>query len=305
MANQKGRYCERTTFERQHLSLLDLEDLGIVKKNLNNPIYPELVEFRVEKVSHVTGESGLRAIFKDSGFRQPPDLAANAQHNFIWWSLAIASDDISSAEEHLLTSSFPHGSSAQNQPPIPEYFTSKAFQEKSAYGNFRFTFSLKELLWHYSKQFCYGQSPVLRVYETVFYKKEIQYTVVVHPRNVNLYDDCPRLPSRGDGVCGYSDGAMWWRCQAPSEASMKRFHGSVDDYKVYNVWDHVCVAFHMEPGWVLHVDWKRLFNRVNVCEVSYPQLLRHPDTPLSSNDAEDILADLRAAMGYRPKPQTM
>ncbi|KAL1259566.1 hypothetical protein QQF64_010143 [Cirrhinus molitorella] len=310
---QTARDCKRTTFKGQHLSLSDLkEHSGTENKNLSNknvPAYPESVEFRVQKVSHVTGECGLRAIFLNSGFRQPPELAANDQRHFIWWSLAVTSDDISSAEERFLTSSFPNRSSAQirNQPPILEHFTtSKAFQEKSAYGNFRFIFSFKELLWHYVKQFCGGQSPVLRVYETVLYKQEIQYTVVVHPHHINLYDDYPRLPSQSDGVCGYYDGAIWWRCQAPSEAytnklEVNSFDGRVDvrqdKDKEFYVWDNVCVAFHMEPGWVLRVDRNKLFNRVNVCKVSYPCLLRAPETPLKLNDAKKKLADLKTKMG--------
>ncbi|XP_073702560.1 uncharacterized protein [Garra rufa] len=312
MMTQKARDCKRTTFEGHHLSLSELKELGIDNKYLSNkniPAYPESVVFSVQKVSHVTGESGLRAIFNNSGFRQPPELAANAQGPFIWWSLAVTSDDIYSAEEHFLTSLFPRRSSSQirNQPSILEHFTSsKAFQEKSAYGNFRFTFSLKELLWHYGKQFCSGQSPVFRVYETVLYKQEIQYTVVVHPHYINLYDDYPRLPRQSDGVCGYYDGAMWWRCQAPSEVYMNKLEVNscrrrVDvssHYKEeYYVWDHVCIAFHMEPGWVLRVDRNKLFKRVNACEVSYPCLLRPPETPLSLNVAERKLAQIKTEMG--------
>lgn len=46
----------------------------------------------------------------------------------------------------------------------------------------------------------------------------------------------------------------------------------------YYVWDHVCVALHMESGWVLHVDQDRLLKRVNVCEMSKPYLLRPRDS---------------------------
>ncbi|XP_043116887.1 uncharacterized protein LOC122360393 [Puntigrus tetrazona] len=312
MMSQKARDCKRTTFKGQHLSLSDLkEDPYIENRYLSNksiPAYPESVEFHVQTVSHVTGERGLRGIFLDSGFRQPPELAPNQQRPFIWMSLAVTSDDIRSAEERFLKSLFPHKSPDQipEHPPVLEHFTSsKAFQEKSSYGNFRFTFSLKELLWHYGEQFCGRQSPVLRVYETVLYKQEIQYTVVVHPRDIDLYDDCPRLPNHGDGVCGYC-GVMWWRCQAPSDTYKKklevnRFVGRIDvsyhHKEEYYVWDHVCVAFHMEPGWVLNVDRKRLLKRVSACEVAPPCLLRPQETPLSLNEAEHILADIKAKIG--------
>ncbi|KAL1259565.1 hypothetical protein QQF64_010142 [Cirrhinus molitorella] len=311
MRRTNNRNVKETYFEGQHLSLSDLKENniqnGYLYKN-NIPAYPESVEFRVQKVSHVTGESGLKGIFLNSGFRQPPELVANDQQHFLWWDLAVTSDDISSAEDNFLRSLFPQRRAAQirNQPPILECFTnSKAFQEESSYGNFRFTFSLNELLWHYGDQYCCGQSPVLRVYETVLYRREILYKVVVHPRGIKLYDRYPRLPDRGDGVCGYYDGALWWRCQAPSETyklklMVNRLNSSVHvrpHKEEYYVWDHVCVAFHMEPGWVLHVDRNRLLKRVNVCEVSQPCLLRPPETPLSLNEAKRILADLKAEMG--------
>lgn len=310
MRRINNRGVTETYFEGQHLSLSDLKEVDLEHRYLykdNIPAYPESVEFCVQKVSHVTGESGLRAIFLDSGFRQPPELVANGQPHFLWWDLAVTSEDISSAEERFLTSLFPHRSSAQirNQPPVLEHFTtSKAFQEKSSYGNFRFIFSLKELLWLYGEQFCGDQSPVLRVYETVLYRREILYKVLVHPRDVNLYDSFPRLPSREDAVCGYHDGALWWRSQAPSETyklklKVNKLNCSVHvspHKEEYYVWDHVCVAFHMEPGWVLRVDRNRLFKRANACEVSQPCLLRPPETPLSLNEAECILADLKAEM---------
>ncbi|XP_059423921.1 uncharacterized protein LOC132158508 [Carassius carassius] len=311
MKRRNNRKFIETYFEGQHLSLSDLKEMelqhGYLYKN-NIPAYPESVEFCVQKVSHVTGESGLRAIFLDSGFRQPADLAANDQPHFLWWDLAVTPDDISSAEESFLTSLFPHQSFAQirNQPPVLELFTSsKAFQEKSSYGNFRFIFSLKELLWHYGEQFCGNKSPVLRVYETVLYRREIVYNVVVHPRDINLYDSYPRLPNQEEGVCGYHDGALWWCCQAPSETYKLKLKVNKLNCKVnvsphkeeYYVWDHVCLAFHMEPGWVLNVDRNKLFKRVNACEVSQPCLLRPPETPLSLNEAECVLADLKAEMG--------
>ncbi|XP_051721021.1 uncharacterized protein LOC127497001 [Ctenopharyngodon idella] len=311
MMHQNAREFIGTRFEGQHLSLSDLKEKPNIENGYmygkNIPAYPESVEFHIQKVSHVTGEQGLRGIFLNSGFRQPSELVANDQHHFLWWALSVTSDDISSAEERFLKSLFPRQSPAQihNQTPVLEHFTSsKAFQKESSYGNFCFTFSFKELLWHYGEQFGGGQSPVLRVYETMLYKKEIQYTVVVHPRYVNIYDHYPRLPNHGDGVCGYSGGAMWWRCQSPAEAyknelEVNSFEGSVSvspHHKIYYVWDHVCIAFHMEPGWVLHVDQDRLFKRVNVCEMCKPYLLRGPDTKLSLHEAEIILADLKAGV---------
>ncbi|KAK7147302.1 hypothetical protein R3I94_009975 [Phoxinus phoxinus] len=312
MMRQNARECVGTHFEGQHLSLSDLKENPNIQNDYlyknNIPAYPESVEFHVQKVSHVTGKQGLEGIFLNSGFKQPLEMVASDQPHFLWWALSVTSDDISSAEDRFLTSLFPHRSAAQlcNQSPVLEHFTSsKAFQKKSSYGNFCFTFSLKELLWHYRKQFCDEQGLVLHVYETVLYPKEIQYTVVVHPGYVHKYDNYPRLPDYGDGVCGYNGGAMWWRCQSPSEAYKNKLE--VNDRSVsvsphhrdeYYVWDHVCVAFHMEPGWVLRVDQDRLFKRLNVCEMCKPYLLRPQDSKLSLHEAESVLTDLKARMGW-------
>ncbi|XP_057197011.1 uncharacterized protein LOC130558557 isoform X2 [Triplophysa rosa] len=294
---RNARNVVETYFDGQHLSLYDLKEEEIDHRYLfknNIPAYPESVEFDVKKVSHVTGRRGLEGIFEDLGFRQPSDTS-----HFLWWELSVTADDIRSAEERFLTSLFPR-TRIRSQLPFLEYFTtSKAFQKESPYGNFRFTFSIRELLYHYGDQFCPGHSPVLRVYETVLYRREILYTIVVHPRYITLYDDYPRLPNDGEGVCGYANGSIWWRCQAPSETYKHRFnvnwkHRSVHvspRNEQYYMWDHVCVAFHMEPGWVLHMNRDKLINRVNVCEVSAPCLLNPPETPLSLNEAKNILTN--------------
>jgi len=309
---RNNRDVTETYFKGEHLSLSDLKEQRIVQNGYlyknNIPAYPESVEFHVQKVSHVTGVQGLNGIFHNSGFRQPLEMVASGQHHFLWWDLSVTSDDISSAEERFLTSLFPHRSAAQlrGQSPVLEHFTtSNAFQKKSSYGNFRFTFSFKQLLWHYVNQFCDGQSPVLRVFETVVYRREILYKILVHPRDIHMYDEhYPRLPGQEDGVCGYHDGALWWRCQAPSETYKLKLEVNQLNCSVhvsphreeYYVWDHVCVAFHMEPGWVLKVDQNKLLKSVNACEMSQPFLLRAPETPLSLNEAEHVLANLKASM---------
>ncbi|XP_065116855.1 uncharacterized protein [Paramisgurnus dabryanus] len=302
MERVNARNVVETYFEGKHLRLSDLKEEDIDHRYLfrnDIPAYPESVEFQVQKLSHVTGRYGLEGIFKDSGFRQPSDTS-----HFLWWALSVSPDDIRSAEQRFLASLFPN-TQIYNPQPFLEYFTtSKAFQKESPYGNFCFTFSFRELLYLYGDQFCTG-TPVLRVYETVLYRREILYTIVVHPRNIHLYDSYPRLPNTGDGVCGYRDGNIWWHCQAPSETYWHRLNVNrrnssvhVTTHKEENyVWDHVCVAFHMEPGWVLHVDQGRLFKRVNVCGVSRPCLLKHPETPLSLHKAKNILINLKASMG--------
>ncbi|XP_065102159.2 uncharacterized protein [Paramisgurnus dabryanus] len=299
MKRKNARDVEETFFKGQHLRLCDLkkeniEHMFLYKTNI--PAYPESVEFHAQKLSHATGRHGLEGIFHELGFRQPSETSG-----LLWFELSFTSYDIWSAERRFLKSL-----SSRTQLPILKHFTtSKAFQKGSPYGNFCFTFSIRELLYFYGAQFCGGCSPVLHVYETVLYRQEILYSIVVHPRNIQIYDRYPRLPDIGDGVCGYLDGTIWWRCQAPSETYKHRLninqwnsHVHVSPHKEeYFVWDHVCVAFHMEPGWVLHVDQDRLLKRVNVCQVSRPCLLKDPETPLSLHEAKNILTNLKASMG--------
>lgn len=291
--------------EMEHVSVSKLkEDPSVDPYYLGRtyiPAYPNAV-FRVSRVCHVTGESGLRSIFRDAGFRKP----YCRDDNFLWWSLSATQDDIAFAEKNLLEETFPGVQNPNQQPFLEKFTTSPAFQSESRYGNFRFTFSLKALLFLYKKQFC-DKSLVLRVLDTKLYQKEVLYTVLVHPPNVKCYDQYPRLPQDDeDAVCGYAHGSVIWRCQAPSDSHRyalevdkgeRLVHARSRSDEVYYVWDHVAVAFHMQPDWNLRVELNQLLSHVSVCEVTEFNLLREPDTPLSVSDAQALLESLRERSG--------
>ncbi|XP_036414309.1 uncharacterized protein LOC118798838 [Colossoma macropomum] len=295
--NSRGHV--ETCCEHEHVSLLELKkdpylDKRYLKKN-NIPPYPDNVLFCVSKVCHVTGESGLRGIFRDGGFR------ITRHDNFLWWSLSVTKDDIAVAEKRFLKKSFPKVQASNQQPFLEKFTTSPAFQSKSRYGNFRFTFRLRKLLSLYARQFCDRSAPVLRVLDTKIYKTEIMYSVLVHPRHIEDYRQYPRLPHRYNRVCGYFQGKMSWRCQAPSEIHHYRLVVDKEKSRVYvktlsseeyYVWDHVAVAFYMEPGWVLDVDRKQLYRSVSVCEVTKPNLVREPDRALNEDEASEVLQDI-------------
>ncbi|XP_007229505.3 uncharacterized protein LOC103024654 [Astyanax mexicanus] len=297
--NSRGvdfQYCEG-----EHVSISELkEDPRIDQHYLRKayiPYYPKSI-FQVSKVCHVTGESGLWSIFNDGGFRKPQFL----DDSLLWWSLSVTKDDIADAEQNILRKMFPAGHAENQQPFLEDFTASPAFQNKSRYGNFRFTFSLKELLRLYAEQYCRESALVLRVLDTAIYSQEILYTVLVHPQHVNCYDQYPHLPSDDSGVCGYSQGKMSWRCQSPSDSfrhrmevdrEERRVHARPLQSEVYYRWDHVAVAFHVEPDWILHVDRKKLSSSVSVCEVAEINLLKEPDTPLSESDARAVLKNVR------------
>ncbi|KAF7691902.1 uncharacterized protein LOC124375457 [Silurus meridionalis] len=268
-------------YKRNHVILSDLKaenpDHGYLKKK-DVPMYPDCV-FRASNVCHVTEKEALHRILKDGGFR--------GNGNFLWWGLSVTDDDIADAEDNFLWQS-------RNQNPFLEKFTtSPAFQRESRYGNFRFTFTLRELLHAYSKKFCNKTAPILRILDTKLYKKEIAYSVVVHPRKIKHYRKCPRLPIDDTFLCAYRKGFMSWNCQSPSdnyEYRMKMNDGFFDIEPLirpeYYVWDNIVLAFHMKPRWVLGVGRKQLFERLSVCETASIHLLKKKKMSFSEAEAE-------------------
>ncbi|RVE63340.1 hypothetical protein OJAV_G00135370 [Oryzias javanicus] len=101
---------------------------------------------------------------------------------------------------------------------LKRFATSPAFSPKSRLGHFRFTFPLEEVLKAYSQQFCSGGQPVMRVYETVLYKQEIVYAVLVHsPDDQKNFSQYPLLTEDPNAVCFFREGRFFWRSEAMCE----------------------------------------------------------------------------------------
>ncbi|XP_064818240.1 uncharacterized protein LOC135535740 [Oncorhynchus masou masou] len=176
--------------------------------------YPEAPEFHLSKVAHVTTKRGLDGILKSGGFK-------GGEKSFLWCNLPVDDDDIIAAECRYLEKIFPDRTPEQRQiqqPFLSKFTTSPAFRKASRFGNFRFTFSLSDLLMMYSQQICGGEEPVLRVYETVVYKQEIMYTVLVHSPDNKEFEKYPVLgDGSDDALCAYMRGNIVWRAQAMSK----------------------------------------------------------------------------------------
>ncbi|TWW67537.1 uncharacterized protein LOC130520318 [Takifugu flavidus] len=141
---------------------------------------------------------------------------------------------------------------------LADFANSAAFSETSRLGSFRFTFTLREVLDAYGEQFCDGEKPVMRVYKTTLYKKEIMYAVLVHSPKLNgEFSGFPLLTDDASPVCGYNEeaGHMIWKAEAMCDTH--RYHLMRDDtenrmtaepwneFPQYFVWDNVTLAFHV------------------------------------------------------------
>ncbi|XP_026213322.1 uncharacterized protein LOC113160323 isoform X2 [Anabas testudineus] len=283
--------------EGQHLKLddlkeeaQDLENQYLFRENI--PSYPR-PEFHVSHLKHDTNQVGLKGIRRDGGFRARDPLRAQdsrRQTPLLWWSLSVRPDDVTAAETGLLEKTFPDRSQEQvqrQQSFLGRFATSPAFMKSSRLGSYRFTFPLEEVLEAYSEQFCSGAQPVLRVYETVLYKQEVMYSVLVHsPANQELFLKYPLLTDDPNAVCAFKDGRFIWRPEAMCETHSyelieKRDENQMDVRQLfgsdceYYVWDHVVVALHLEEEQVLEFDRDKLRENLKFCDKGPATITRY------------------------------
>ncbi|XP_029924341.1 uncharacterized protein LOC115371246 [Myripristis murdjan] len=292
----KENYCAG-----QHLKLPDLKKTakssGIGNQYLykeNIPPYPR-PELHVSHLKHDTDKRGLKGISADEGFR------AAFRGSLVWWSLAVTPEEISSAEERLLKEAFPEWTEEQakgQENSLAKFATSPAFLKTSRFGSYRFTLPLRELLTAYSQQFCDGSAPVLRVFETVLYKQEVVYSVLVHSRSNNqLFHHFPLLRDDPDAVCAYRDGRFIWRPEAMCETHSYELTKNPDQngFEVnfvygppFYVWDNVAVAFHVDDAQVLQLDESQLRESLSFCKGAAPPLAKFQ----SFEDATELVQEL-------------
>ncbi|KAI3373939.1 hypothetical protein L3Q82_022508, partial [Scortum barcoo] len=157
----------------------------------------------------------------------------------------------------LLKENYPDRTEEQAQMSFLEKFTtSPAFSTTSRLGSFRFTFPLDEVLEAYSEQFCSGAQPVMRVFETVLYKQEVIYVVLVHsPANQEQFSEYPLLTDDPESICTFRDGCFIWRPEAMCETHRYKLVHRPDEMQIeaqevscpeFYVWDNVAVALHVD-----------------------------------------------------------
>ncbi|KAK2843759.1 hypothetical protein Q7C36_011974 [Tachysurus vachellii] len=251
----------------QHVSLERLrERMQMVKYLMKEiPPYPTPVEFWVSDVAHVTDQTGFRGIKESEQFRPP-------YSEFSWWYLKIKEEEIRAAETGYMETNFlKQALELKEQKPFLEKFTtSPLFQlEKSRYGNYRFTFPLTDLMKWYKEQNCGGEEPVLRMHETITYKQEIVYTVLIHsPEDNERFGEYPLLEA--SEWVRYQDGKIIWKAQAICETHCYQFV-SGEAQGLYNhvfyVWDQVSLVFHLPKPKALKIPKERLREALEACEL--------------------------------------
>ncbi|XP_039464191.1 uncharacterized protein LOC120437722 isoform X3 [Oreochromis aureus] len=232
----------------------------------NVPEYPR-PEFHVSHLKHDTERGALCWIRTDGGFKDPHrGFRDPHKWSLVWWSLAVRPEEIQAAEMMLLKKTYPNQTkeqAAKQQRFLWRFATSPAFSEKSRYGSYRFTFPLQDVLTAYSKQFCFGATPIMRVFRTCLFKQEVQYSVLVHsPANRELFSDFPLLPGNDpNAVCAYRDGRLIWRSEAMCETHRYKLIHRPDTSQMHTLklfrqpqfylWDNVAMALHVENGQVV------------------------------------------------------
>ncbi|XP_008276324.1 uncharacterized protein LOC103354658 isoform X2 [Stegastes partitus] len=287
--NRRGR--DEHYVNGRHLNLDDLKQeaqhLGnqyLSRENI--PEYPH-PEFHVAHLKHDTDRQGLRGIRIDQGFKVPRDSSRDPHRGILlWWSLAVSPDEVKAAETRLLQQKFSdltEDQAAMHPSFLYKFTTSPAFSEKSRLGSYRFTFPLEEVLEAYRLQFCSGDQPVMRVYETVLYKQEVQHTVLVHsPANQERFSKYPLLTDDPNAVCVYKDGRFIWRPYAISKTHgyklVERNEINQMDVEMlpwpeteFYIWDNVAIALHVDKQ-TLEFDADQLRKNLKFCDEDKPAI---------------------------------
>ncbi|XP_017332611.1 uncharacterized protein LOC108270429 isoform X1 [Ictalurus punctatus] len=260
----KGKHC---SLEELRVQMPRQRPVDYMLKYLMKyiPPYPTPAEFWVSDVAHVTEEYGFMGILKSEQFRPPVS-------DFSWWDIKINKEEIRAAEMRYVEKNFSIQAEELKKPEafMETFTTSPLFQpEKSRYGNYRFTFPLTDLMQWYKKQNCGGEEPVLRVYETITYRQEIVYTVLIHsPEDNKLFEEYPLLEA--SEWVRYKDGRIIWNAQAISETHWYQFvSGEVQRLNTYQfyVWDQVSLVFHLPNCKKIEIDRKRLINALEACKL--------------------------------------
>ncbi|XP_067305742.1 uncharacterized protein si:ch211-197h24.8 [Pseudorasbora parva] len=273
-SNERG--CKELYFEGKHLKLKNLKLKQIQNDYLYNsiPAQPEEVEIKVSTLRHNTDLQGYRGIWDSEGFKKPL-RSDSSTRDLVWWSPDISRLDITIAEEQYLNNEEFYD---KVKPFLHKFTSSPAFLASSRLGNFRFSMPIDQLLKSYKQQFCAGRNPQIRVFETVVYKQEVMYSIVIHaPRAQDLFSEYPVLQKSQDAVCELHEDTIIWRPQAMSKTHKFRLSPNMRPIFIPRarqnyMWDNIGVAFHVPHGQIFKFSQAILFKSLRLCEGAEPKL---------------------------------
>ncbi|CAB1334635.1 unnamed protein product [Coregonus sp. 'balchen'] len=263
---KKHRGHQEFAVQAQHLKLSDL-GLRLKAQGFHNnylfkdniPEYPR-PEFRPS-----IAKGGFRARDREEG---PEGL------DMLWWSLSLGAEEMASAEQRLLQARYPDRTEEQAREQtsfLQRFATSPAFLDTSRLGSYRFTFPLDELLKRYRERLCVGHEPILHVNETVLYKQEVMYSVLVHSHfNNDLFENFKLVPKP------YQNQDVTHLIPDPQKHQ-------------FYVWDNIAVAFQMDDSQMLTFDMYNLRDHLRFCEPGQPQI--SPDCEFTTYDEAKEMVD--------------
>lgn len=275
--NDRGH--EETFCKGRHLKLEELRVMDFFNEYLHKfsfiPQYPKNVQFQVSHLRHDTNVNGFFGIMDKCGFKKQGVLG---RPNLVWWSLDISRSDITRAEHQYLQDEGVLNPSGKHF--MHRFTSSPAFLSSSRLGNFRFSMSINELLQFYKNQFCKGQEPDIRVFETVVYKQEIMYVILMHGSDArDLFSEYPLLQDTPESVCVLRGNTIIWRAQAICKTHRFKFQESTckarplfGRQRKYYVWDHIGVAFHVPHGEVFSFSKEKLLESLRLCNGVEPKI---------------------------------
>ncbi|XP_003200245.1 uncharacterized protein si:ch211-197h24.8 [Danio rerio] len=270
------RRCKERFYEGEHLKIWDLQRYRIPNNYIYNsvPAYPEGVEFHISRLRHDTNLRGYHGICNSSGFKKPTE-SDSPERDLVWWSPDISRRDITAAEEQYLDKEEIEYPEKQF---LHKFTSSPAFLSSSRLGNFRFSMPIHDLFESYKEQFCADLRPHIRIFETVVYKQEVMYSIVIHsPSARDLFSKYPLLKDTPNAVCVFRHGNIIWRPQAMSKRHSFRLSCNMQAIRIATayredyVWDNIGVAFHVPHGKTLSFTKKTLTKSLRLCKGAEPK----------------------------------
>ncbi|XP_078421153.1 uncharacterized protein LOC144694514 [Cetorhinus maximus] len=280
-----------------------LPDSALPSKDIDAPKEGERAEFPITNLIHVTDSNGVRGILDERCLKNArlKQIGEDLRLPFSWWSVRVDQEEVErerevrrDAVETLLRQTIQDPPAQDVEMLLEQFVSSPAFLEVSNYGNFKFTYKINDLIGEYKKSICQGNDPEFRELGTFRYDNEIMHTVAVHPPGVEIFKECPPLPSPVIS----REGAEWkWEPESTgSKIRVLRQNGDggwrVDDCSPdCRQWEFVSFAFYLpeeKPEFPVPLELKHL----SVCEMEKSQRFRPPHTYMSLDEAKKFYAGL-------------